>query len=1141
MGNISLILKQLCSSDFSNQDKGKSFEYFCKRYLEKDPVYSCLLSKVYLWKEWPDRWGPDHGIDLIAEAKDGKIWAIQCKAYNESRAISKRDIDKFLSESARIVIDYRLIISTTENLHGSARRVIDGQEKPVGFIGPNILHTSTVNYFIDLDVIATNRHQRNTPRAHQMEAIEAVEKGLTNYDRGQLIMACGTGKTSVSQWISERLGCKRVLVLVPSLSLLSQTIQSWCNNTAHSFRFLPVCSDESVINSDSIVSQLFELGFPSTTDSVEVAKFLSNSGNSVIFSTYQSSRVISEAISQYSDKLFDLIIFDEAHRCSGNVSSYFGTALDNLLIPAKKRLFMTATPRIYEENHRAISLKYGTKLHSMDDISQFGPVLHSLTFGEAIQRDILCDYQVVIVGTDNSQYAEYIKERTLVTTNLHSITDAASLAIQIAIGKATIKYDLRRIITFHSRVKAAKEFSSNYSTTIKWLSKVLKISGNVWAGYIEGKMTAGKRRLYIERLREIKNDGYGLLSNARCLSEGIDLPSLDGVAFVDPRRSQVDIVQAVGRAIRKVPNKKLGTIILPVLLPESGIDNADLELDCSPFTHIWAVLKALRSHDNALAEEIDCLRKQLGRTGHFDGRGLEKIIIDLPVHLDHSFANSLKVEIIKRTSMNWYEYMGLLDRFVSEYGHSNVPSDFAYGEYKLGSWVSVQRKKYKKRLLSASEIKDLEGMPSWSWDKFVSNWEFAYNELLRHVKQHGSCSIPNSYSKNEIDLRNWCSVQRKAYKKGDLNEERIKRLEALPGWFWNLSDTRDIKGQNALKLFIKREQHARVPSTHIENDFKLGLWLLQKKELYQTGCLPKEEIVFFESLPKWSWKKGHDQNWELAFSILQKYVQMTGNAQPPSDYILDEFRLATWVKGQREAYNEGRLSQVKAKKLSKLPGWSWKVLDDRNEQGFEALGSFVKREGHALVSSSWIENGFKLGQWVVLKRQAYQNPNSSHKISKEDCQRLEAHPFWFWNGDDGRWERGKYFLLKFIAREGHSRVKTTHIEQEFELGKWVGMWRYQYKNKKISQQKIDSFESQPQWSWDIKADIWTETFQIFKEYAEREGHTSVPVHHVENGVRLGVWIRTQQYAYAKQTYGKRLSHEKITLLESVPGWQWKNC
>ncbi len=1138
MKNISSILKSLSSEGFSNQQKGMLFERLCKKFLEKDPTYIYLVKKVYLWEEWPDRWGPDHGIDLIAETHDGKLWAIQCKAYDESRAITKRDLDKFLSESSRAVIDYRLIISTTENLHASARRVIEGQEKPVGFIGANRLQSSSVNFAIDLDAITANRHQQNTPRAHQLEAIEAIAKGLTTYDRGQLIMACGTGKTSVSQWISERLGCKRVLVLLPSLSLLNQTIQSWCNNTAQRFRFLPVCSDESVVNSDSIVSHLFELGLPSTTDSTEVAKFLGNSGNSVIFSTYQSSQVIADAMSQCPEQLFDLVLCDEAHRCSGDSNSYFGTILNNKLIPAKKRLFMTATPRIYEENHKALCLKHGTKLHSMDDVSLFGPVLHCFTFGEAIEQDVLSDYQVAIIGIDSSQYAKYIKDRIFITTDLHSTTNAASLAIQIAVAKATKKYDLRRIITFHSRIKSAKEFSINYTSTLEWLPSASKPSEPVWASYIEGKMPAGQRRLLLKRLRTIKNNEYGMLSNARCLTEGIDLPNLDGVVFVDPRRSQVDIVQAVGRAIRKAPNKKLGTIVLPVVIHESGIDNTEAELDSSSFTHIWAVMKALRSHDNALAEEIDCFRRQLGRTGNFDGRELKKIVFDLPIHLDQSFANSLKVEIIKRTSMNWHEYMGLLDRFISEHGHARIPSNYTYEKYKLGSWVSEQRKKYKKGLLSDQEILTLEELPGWSWDISATNWEIGYNELYRHTQQYGSCSIPNNYKKNSIDLRNWISVQKKAYKAKTLQNSRIKLLEALPGWVWSLSKARDIKGQDALKSFIKRERHARIPTTHTENGFKLGLWTSQKIDLYQTGCLSKEDIVFFESIPGWSWKKGHDQNWEFGFSILQKYVRIKGSAKPPSGYILNGFQLATWVKGQREAYRDGTLPQVKAKKLSKMPSWSWRVLDDKNKEGFYALDSFIKREKHALVPPNWVENGFKLGQWIVLKRQAYQNPNSTHKISKEDCKRLEAYPWWFWNGDQGRWERGKHFLLKFVTRKGHSRVKTTHIEEKFNLGSWVSMWRYQYKKKKISQQKIDFFQSLPNWSWDIKANLWTEAFQLLKDYAKREGHASVPANHIENGFRLGTWIRTQKYAYAKQTYGKRISHEKITLLESVSGWQW---
>ncbi|MES2345355.1 MAG: helicase associated domain-containing protein [Chlamydiota bacterium] len=223
-----------------------------------------------------------------------------------------------------------------------------------------------------------------------------------------------------------------------------------------------------------------------------------------------------------------------------------------------------------------------------------------------------------------------------------------------------------------------------------------------------------------------------------------------------------------------------------------------------------------------------------------------------------------------------------------------------------------------------------------------------------------------------------------------------------------------------------------------------------------------------------------------------------------------------------------------------MPGWSWRVFDDRNNQGFEALDSFVKREGHALVPTGHIENGFNLGRWVSQKRLAYQNPNSKNKLTKENIEKFESSPWWFWNGDEGRWEWGKHFLLKFIDREGHSRVKHSHIEDGFELGRWIGIWKSLYNKKNLPQWKIDFFRALPQWSWDVKADRWYEGFNILKGYVQREGHASVPAKHVEGSFKLGVWMRTQKYSYIKQSYGKKLSQEKINLLESLAEWSWDN-
>jgi superfamily II DNA or RNA helicase len=427
-----------------------------------------------------------------------------------------------------------------------------------------------------------------------------------------------------------------------------------------------------------------------------------------------------------------------------------------------------------------------------------------------------------------------------------------------------------------------------------------------------------------------------------------------------------------------------------------------------------------------------------------------------------------------------------------------------------------------------------------SCDNPKNEWWYVYNLLNSYLKKNKTQRLPEQLTIDDINVSSWASVQRRSYKYGKLSDERKQALEKLPNWFWDYTDSRNEKGKEALMVFLNRERHLRVPTTHQENSFPLGKWAAEKRDLFSKNELDDEEIRFFESFSEWSWKDINDQVWDYSYLMLKKFVQINGHAQPASISKIEGFPVATWVKTQRDTYVKGRLSKEKAELLEVLPGWSWQVFEDRKKQGFEALDSFVKREGHALVPTDHIENSFKLGRWVAIKRLAATNPKSKHRITEEDKRKLESYPGWHWDGMEGRWERGKKFLLQFVAREEHSRVIDSHLEDRFELGRWVGIWRYEYNKKKLPQWKIDFFESLPQWSWDVKTDKWFEGLAVLKEYVKREGHASVPAKHKEGTFTLGVWVRTQKYSYTAQTYGKKLSQEKIILLEAVPGWSWDN-
>jgi len=636
--------------DPDSRIRGLQFERICEWYLQNDPEYRMLLKKVWLWNKWPGRWGADAGIDLVAQTYDDKLWAIQAKAYAHKHSITKHDLDRFLSESSRKDFSYRLLIATTDRVDRIASRTILSQEKPVGFRLLSDLRKSPINWPLSPESLYAKRSKRHDPLPHQDSAIVDACTKFSDHDRGQLIMACGTGKTFVALWIAEKLKSQRTLVIVPSLLLLAKTLRDWTAHASHDFHYLPVCSDETVRGEDHLVSNTTELGFPVTTNPEEVASFLHHKGPSVVFCTYQSSNVIAEAFKISGVPAFDIAIADEAHRCAGRSSSEFATILAPNAIKAKKRLFMTATPRFYSEALRDKANELECELSSMDDPVKFGPVFHELKFSKAIEENLLSDYQVAIIGVDDSSYRDYAEQGTILTTDGKKITDARTLAGHIALAKAIRKYGLRRVISFHSRINRAKEFSETFPNVISWMPQEDRPDGELWTAHISGKMPSGKRDVLLSRLGNLEQGQYGLVTNARCLGEGVDVPTLDGITFIDPRSSQIDIIQAVGRAIRKAPNKKIGTVVLPVFISKE--EDEEIVLESSAFKDVWKVLRALRAHDDQLAEELDQLRLEVGKL-RIDGRKIklpEKIKVDIPRLITKELAQAFYIRTVNKTT-----------------------------------------------------------------------------------------------------------------------------------------------------------------------------------------------------------------------------------------------------------------------------------------------------------------------------------------------------------------------------------------------------------------------------------------------------------------------------------------------------------
>lgn len=636
---------------------GRDFEWICIWYLQNAPQYRGKFRRVCRFMDWEERWGPDNGTDLIAITHENEVWAIQAKCYRPDRSIPRNEIAKFLSDTANRQVANRLLIATTDNIGLNARRVLRRQEKPVAEVLRGHLITAQLTWPRKIGGKAP-KQKRWSPKAHQREAIRKVVKRFRKHNRGQLIMACGTGKTLTGLWIHERLKSRRTLLLVPSISLAQQNLLEWGHHARHDFDCLVVCSDESVGPSDADPSMRYvaEMGIDPTTDHRKIAAFLTKRRRrpAVVIATYHSSDRISAA-QRLAGKPFDLALCDEAHRLVGRSDQKFAPILNDRNIKAKRRLFMTATPRRLADRTAKAIRAADLEPVSMDDADLFGPEFHRLDFSDAISATppLLTDYRVVVIGVTKKEAAEWVDRGQLVRTGQGTEIDARTLAAQIGLAKAIQTYDLRRLITFHRSIRRAEQFVSpdrqdSFPALVENLGSSKKPSGMLWAKHISGNTPATTRASTLRALKDLPDDTRGIVSNCACLGEGVDVQALDGIAFIDPKRSLIDIIQAVGRVIRKSDNKTVGTIVVPVFIDETS--DANNALEQSAFSTVWQVLKALRAHDQRLAVELDTVRTSLGKheTSHIQLPG--KIVLDIPSILLDDFEQAFYVKAVEQTT-----------------------------------------------------------------------------------------------------------------------------------------------------------------------------------------------------------------------------------------------------------------------------------------------------------------------------------------------------------------------------------------------------------------------------------------------------------------------------------------------------------
>lgn len=664
MANLKEVLNKYRKESFSKRNSGDKFELLIKNFLLTYPMYKNRLSKVWMWQDFPfkDSIGKqDVGIDLVARTFEDEYWAIQCKCFDKNTYIGKGDVDTFLSTSTRTFEDeqgqtrqfaFRLWIDTSERgMTSNAWANFQNQIIPAARLG----YWELLSYDIDWKQLDESIHSASALRdkkhlmEHQATALNKAIEYFQTSDRGKLIMACGTGKTYTSLKIAEQLTSSTgtILFLVPSIALLSQTLREWNYDAEKQIYSICICSDSQVSRKKSKQMEdensflVEDLAMPASTNvnniiyQVKTINRKRKEGMLVVFSTYQSINVISEAQKLLGEDLvFDLIVCDEAHRTTGvtlkgEEESNFVRVHDNDFIKAKKRLYMTATPRLYKQNDQIRAREKDAYLCSMDDAVIYGNEIYRIGFGEAVDKNLLSDYKVLVLTVSAKEVSNNIFDKLKAIQQgedtAFEIDDAAKLIGCInALSKKTLSEHnilrqsdpepMRKAVAFCRTIawskvtsQALNICSENYIEELDEEEK--RDTVLIKSSHVDGSMGASFRDEKLQWLKETPNNSTEcrVLTNVRCLSEGVDVPSLDAILFFSPKNSQVDVVQSVGRVMRKAEGKKYGYIIIPVVVPddvkpENVLDNND------DFKIVWDILNALRAHDdrfNAIVNKVE--------------------------------------------------------------------------------------------------------------------------------------------------------------------------------------------------------------------------------------------------------------------------------------------------------------------------------------------------------------------------------------------------------------------------------------------------------------------------------------------------------------------------------------------------------
>jgi superfamily II DNA or RNA helicase len=871
----------------SEFEKGKIFEELTYLALTTKSTYTSILKNVWIHgKGMPSAIQTklnlpktDEGIDLVAETYSGEFWAIQCKFKGKNQSPTYKELSTF----THLAHSHCKHISTALLVHTGERGV-----KKKGLLG-NKYSEIGLEFWLELTdedwlriwskkVKKPAKPQKRLPKPHQKKAIGDAHKHFIKdaQSRGKLIMPCGTGKSLTAFWIANKLNALSIIVAVPSLNLIKQSLEDWTREfEAIGEKYRPawkiICSDKSVssIENDEFVTDVASLGVP-TTDLKDLTHFLKQEtkGKKIVFTTYQSSQILAKAARKTKFR-FDFAILDEAHKTVGEKFKSFATLLSDRNIQIKKRMFMTATERVLKGKNDDV--------HSMDDVSVYGERFYQLTFKAAIQAkpNIISDYKILTIAVSDSQIKELVQKNRLLSDKKGKINDqeAQSLAAAIALRQATRQYGIKHAISFHKSIKAAEKFTElNQHLNNQKANRI-----NLSSFHISSKKATGERSKLIE---DFKSEPLALMTNARCLTEGVNIPAIDCVLFADPKQSTVDIVQAAGRALRVSEGKKFGYIMMPLIVP----DNMDiLEFSKStPFKQVAKIVASLSTQDERIIEEL--------RLKHEDKKLSDRIL-----EISGSFSDGIKFDISEFSdsihSFIW-EKVGRANWRSFEDARVYVRTLKIHGYYE---WLDSYKTGIVPKDIPMYPDKVYHGSGWISWPDWLGNLstEDKFNigilKLKEFISEHGNSYVPETFvTKDGFNLGQFCKMARQGTIK---IKERRKILSSIKGWVWDIEEDKFNKLYKALSDFSKKNKG--IPAKRIGNEkvqigstvLDLGSWVFTLRNFYKKlkngslkptvnkrlfKSLDDPRIKLIEKIPFWEWSVKKKM---LPFDKARKFIQ----------------------------------------------------------------------------------------------------------------------------------------------------------------------------------------------------------------------------------------------------------------------------